>query len=74
MCDRPASADRLCKRAANRGPSAQTIRSGACSTPSTSTLPEPDDNKGPMKRQADDLSRDWVSRFRDEDAGVEVRT
>ena len=26
--------------------------------------PEPDGEQGPMKRQADDLSRDWVARFR----------
>ena len=29
--------------------------------------PEPD-GRGPMKRQADDLSHDWVARFRDDDA------
>lgn len=29
--------------------------------------PEPR-GTGPMKRQADDLSRDWVTRFRDDDA------
>ncbi|HKY13586.1 MAG TPA: Stf0 family sulfotransferase [Microthrixaceae bacterium] len=30
--------------------------------------PEPDHQHGPMTRQFDDLSRDWVARFRDEDA------
>ena len=34
--------------------------------------PEPDGDKGPMKRQADDLSRDWVSRFRDDDESREL--
>jgi LPS sulfotransferase NodH len=34
--------------------------------------PEPDGHKGPMKRQADDLSRDWVSRFRDDDESREL--
>ena len=29
---------------------------------------ELDGPKGPMLRQADDLSQDWVSRFREEDA------
>jgi LPS sulfotransferase NodH len=29
---------------------------------------EPDSHTGPMKRQADDLSLDWVSRFRQDDA------
>ena len=29
--------------------------------------PEPESEKGPMKRQADDLSQDWVARFRHED-------
>ena len=28
---------------------------------------EPENEKGPMKRQADDLSQDWVARFRHED-------
>jgi LPS sulfotransferase NodH len=28
--------------------------------------PEPDHEQGPMKRQSDDLSKDWVQRFRDE--------
>lgn len=27
---------------------------------------EPENEKGPMKRQADDLSKDWVQRFREE--------
>jgi trehalose 2-sulfotransferase len=30
--------------------------------------PEKADGKGPMKRQSDDRSRDWVARFREEDA------
>jgi LPS sulfotransferase NodH len=30
---------------------------------STSTPPEPEGKK-PLKRQADDLSNDWVARFR----------
>jgi LPS sulfotransferase NodH len=30
--------------------------------------PEPDDGRGPMKPHADDLSRDWVTRFREDDA------
>lgn len=30
--------------------------------------PEPDSERGPMTRQSDDLSRDWVTRFRDDDA------
>jgi LPS sulfotransferase NodH len=30
--------------------------------------PEPDDGKGPMRQQADDRSRDWVERFRADDA------
>jgi LPS sulfotransferase NodH len=30
--------------------------------------PEPDGSKGPMKRQADDRSRDWVERFQQDDA------
>jgi trehalose 2-sulfotransferase len=30
--------------------------------------PEPDGHQGPMRPQADDLSQDWVSRFRHEDA------
>ena len=29
--------------------------------------PEPESEKGPMKRQADDLSQDWVARFRHDD-------
>jgi LPS sulfotransferase NodH len=36
--------------------------------------PEPDGNRGPMKRQADDLSRDWVSRFREDDEVQQFRT
>lgn len=28
--------------------------------------PEPEHEQGPMKRQADDLSKDWVQRFREE--------
>jgi len=30
--------------------------------------PERDGEKGPMKRQANDLSRDWVARFGEDDA------
>lgn len=30
--------------------------------------PQPESQRGPMKRQADDRSRDWVSRFREDDA------
>jgi LPS sulfotransferase NodH len=30
--------------------------------------PEPEHEKGPMTRQADDLSRDWVERFREQAA------
>ena len=30
--------------------------------------PEPDHHLGPMTRQSDDLSRDWVTRFRNEDS------
>jgi len=30
--------------------------------------PEPENQKGRMRRQFDDRSRDWVARFRDEDA------
>ena len=33
---------------------------------------EPDGDKGPMRRQADELSRDWVSRFRDDDESREL--
>ncbi len=29
--------------------------------------PEPEDGKGPMRRQADDRSRDWVERFQQDD-------
>lgn len=36
--------------------------------------PEPDGHQGPMKRQADDLSRDWVTRFRDDDESHRFRT
>ena len=43
-------------------------RSAACSTPSGSIRPEVEGQKGPMKRQADDLSWDWVTRFRDDNA------
>jgi LPS sulfotransferase NodH len=35
--------------------------------------PEPAGERGPMKRQADDLSHDWVARFRDDDATGALR-
>jgi len=34
--------------------------------------PEPEDDKGPMRRQADDLSEDWVARFREDDASRQL--
>jgi LPS sulfotransferase NodH len=34
--------------------------------------PERDDEKGPMRRQADDLSRDWVTRFREDAAAQQL--
>ena len=33
---------------------------------------EPEGQRGPMRRQADDRSRDWVSRFRDDDAAYQL--
>jgi len=35
--------------------------------------PEPAGERGPMKRQADDLSHDWVTRFREDDATGALR-
>lgn len=36
--------------------------------------PEPEHEKGPMTRQADDLSKDWVQRFREEAAARPLAT
>lgn len=35
---------------------------------------EPDGELGPMRRQADNLSRDWVSRFRQDDVEIQFTT
>jgi LPS sulfotransferase NodH len=35
--------------------------------------PEPQGERGPMKRQSDNLSQDWVARFRDDDATGALR-
>jgi LPS sulfotransferase NodH len=34
--------------------------------------PQREGEKGPMRRQADDLSRDWVARFREDDAAHQL--